>query len=73
MAGWFTPTEAGAIGALGALILMLLSAVPLPHARYDLLLQTGKCPRQHLLPADHRADVFSRMLSLSGLPGLLTT
>ncbi len=70
-AGWFTPTEAGAIGALGALILMVLKGKFGFRTTYDLLIQTGVSTASifFLLIT---AQMYSRMLSLSGLPDYIT-
>ena len=70
-AGWFTPTEAGAIGALGALILMVLKGKFGFRTTYDLLIQTGVSTATifFLLIT---AQMYSRMLSLSGLPDYIT-
>ncbi len=70
-AGWFTPTEAGGIGALGAFILMVLKRKFGFKTTYDLLLQTGSATATifFLLLT---AQMYSRMLSLSGLPEYLT-
>lgn len=70
-AGWFTPTEAGGIGALGAFVLMVLKRKFGFRTTYDLLLQTGSATATifFLLLT---AQMYSRMLSLSGLPEYLT-
>jgi tripartite ATP-independent transporter DctM subunit len=70
-AGWFTPTEAGAIGALGAFALMVLKRRFGFRTTYELLLQTGSATATifFLLIT---AQMYSRMLSLSGLPDHLT-
>ncbi|MFM9887190.1 MAG: TRAP transporter large permease [Burkholderiales bacterium] len=70
-AGWFTPTEAGGIGALGAFILMVLKRKFGFKTTYELLLQTGSATATifFLLLT---AQMYSRMLSLSGLPEYLT-
>jgi tripartite ATP-independent transporter DctM subunit len=70
-AGWFTPTEAGGIGALGAFALMVLKRRFGFRTTYDLLLQTGSATATifFLLIT---AQMYSRMLSLSGLPDYLT-
>jgi len=70
-AGWFTPTEAGAIGALGALILMMLKGKFGFRTTYELLIQTGVSTASifFLLIT---AQMYSRMLSLSGLPDYIT-
>ena len=66
-AGWFTPTEAGAIGALGALILMVMKGKFGYRTTYELLIETGVSTASifFLLIT---AQMYSRMLSLSGLP-----
>ena len=71
MPGWFTPTEAGAIGALGALILMVLKGKFGFRTTYELLIQTGVSTASifFLLIT---AQMYSRMLSLSGLPDYIT-
>ena len=70
-AGWFTPTEAGAIGALGALILMVFKGKFGFRSTYELLIQTGVSTASifFLLIT---AQMYSRMLSLSGLPDYIT-
>ncbi len=70
-AGWFTPTEAGGIGALGAFVLVILKRKFGFKSTYDLLLQTGSATATifFLLLT---AQMYSRMLSLSGLPEYLT-
>ena len=69
--GWFTPTEAGGIGALGAFILLVLKRRFGFRTTYELLLQTGSATATifFLLLT---AQMYSRMLSLSGLPEYLT-
>lgn len=70
-AGWFTPTEAGGIGALGAFVLVVLKRKFGFKSTYQLLLQTGSATATifFLLIT---AQMYSRMLSLSGLPEFLT-
>ena len=70
-AGWFTPTEAGGIGALGAFILVVWKRRFGFRTTYELLLQTGSATATifFLLLT---AQMYSRMLSLSGLPEYLT-
>ena len=70
-AGWFTPTEAGAVGALGALILMVFKGKFGFRTTYELLIQTGVSTASifFLLIT---AQMYSRMLSLSGLPEDIT-
>lgn len=69
-AGWFTPTESGAVGALGAFILALgkrqLSRVKL----WQVLVETGHVTVAilFLLIA---ANMYSRMLAMSGITGFI--
>lgn len=71
-AGFFTPTEAGAVGALGALVLMLLRRRFTGRALLTMLLETGKaCASIFFLLIT--AQMYSRMLTLSRLPDVLTT
>ena len=65
--GFFTPTEAGAIGALGALVLILLRRRFTRHADDDPA-RDRQGLRQHLLPADHRADVQPHADALAACP-----
>jgi C4-dicarboxylate transporter DctM subunit len=69
--GFFTPTEAGAIGALGALALILLRGRFTQAALMAMLLDTGKaCASIFFLLIT--AQMYSRMLTLSRLPETLT-
>jgi C4-dicarboxylate transporter DctM subunit len=70
-AGWFTPTEAGAIGALGALLLMIFKGKFGFRTTYELLIQTG-ISTASIFFLLITAQMYSRMLSLSGLPEYLT-
>ncbi len=69
-AGWFTPTESGAVGALGAFILALgkrqLSRVKF----WQVLVETGHVTVAilFLLIA---ANMYSRMLGMSGITGFI--
>ena len=70
--GLFTPTEAGAIGALGTLILMLVRGQFSAASLMAILRETGKtCASIFFLLIT--AQMYSRMLTLSGLPEMLTT
>ena len=70
--GLFTPTEAGAIGALGALILILMRGRFTGQSLLTMLLDTGRaCASIFFLLIT--AQMYSRMLTLSGLPNTLTT
>jgi C4-dicarboxylate transporter DctM subunit len=70
-AGWFTPTEAGAIGALGALLLMVFKGKFGFKTTYELLIQTG-ISTASIFFLLITAQMYSRMLTLSGLPEYLT-
>lgn len=67
-AGWFTPTESGAVGALGALLLAV-SKRKLGRSRlWQVLTETGHVSVAilFLLIA---ANIYGRMLALSGITG----
>ena len=69
--GLFTPTEAGAIGALGALVLIAIRARFTTATMMTMLLDTGRaCASIFLLLLT--AQMYSRMLTLSRLPDTLT-
>ncbi|MBI2203045.1 MAG: TRAP transporter large permease [Candidatus Rokubacteria bacterium] len=65
--GLFTPTEAGAVGACGALVLAWLKRRLTWGGLWDTLLETGHATAAifFLLIA---ASMYSRMLTLTGLP-----
>jgi C4-dicarboxylate transporter, DctM subunit len=69
--GIFTPTEAGAVGAFGALLLLISRRKFTLRTGVDLLLETGKATASifFLLIA---ASMYSRMLALSRLPTAIT-
>ena len=66
--GWFTPTEAGAIGAMGAFLLSAIKRQLSVTALWNVLLETGYSTASifFLLIT---AQMYSRMLTISGLPG----
>jgi C4-dicarboxylate transporter DctM subunit len=69
--GLFTPTEAGAIGALGALVLIVVRARFTTATMMAMLLDTGRaCASIFFLLLT--AQMYSRMLTLSRLPDTLT-
>lgn len=69
--GFFTPTEAGAVGALGALVLIVLRGRFTGTSLVEMLLDTGKaCASIFFLLIT--AQMYSRMLTLSRLPDTLT-
>lgn len=65
--GFFTPTEAGAVGALGALITALLKRKLNRSALWSVLVETGHIAAS-ILMLIVAATMYSRMLALSGLP-----
>ena len=68
--GWFTPTEAGAVGALGAILIAAVKRrLPL-RSLWKVTIETGHITASicFLIIA---ATMYSRMLSLSGLPEYL--
>lgn len=68
--GFFTPTEAGAVGALGALCLAVFKGKLDRSGLWDVLVETGHVTVSisFLLIA---ASLYTRMLTLSGLPHTL--
>lgn len=70
--GFFTPTEAGGVGALGAILIGLARRALPPGRIWRVLADTGQVTAAicFLIIA---ASMYSRMLSLSGLPEYLTT
>ncbi len=69
--GIFTPTEAGAIGALGAIVIAVAKRRMGPRTLWGVTLETGHITAAicFLIIA---ATMYSRMLALSGLPVFLT-
>ncbi|MEO3388565.1 TRAP transporter large permease [Mesorhizobium sp. CAU 1741] len=65
--GVFTPTEAGAVGALAALIITVLRGKLGLRQFWDLLIETGRVTAAitFLIVAAH---MYARLLALSGLP-----
>ncbi len=71
-AGWFTPTESGAIGALGALILALARRRLTLSSTWRVLIETGYVTVS-ILFLIISANIYSRLLALSGMPQTLDT
>jgi tripartite ATP-independent transporter DctM subunit len=71
-AGWFTPTESGAVGALGALFLALGKRQLNWAKLWQVLTETGHVTVSilFLLIA---ANIYGRMLALSGITGFIAT
>ncbi len=69
-AGWFTPTESGAVGALGALLLTLGKRKLTWAGLWQVLTETGHVTVSilFLLIA---ANIYGRMLALSGITGFI--
>jgi len=70
--GVFTPTEAGAAGALGALLIALAKRRLTPSAFWQVLVQTGHTTAA-ICFLIIGASLYSRMLAMSGLPTFLST
>ena len=68
--GFFNPTEAGAVGAAGALIVALLRRSLTRRGFWDLLVEAGQITVSVLILI-MAATFFSRMMTLSGVPNLL--
>jgi len=69
-AGWFTPTESGAVGALGALLLTLGKRQLSWAKLWQVITETGHVTVSilFLLIA---ANIYGRMLALSGITGFI--
>lgn len=68
--GLFTPTEAGAVGALGALVISLVKKKLNKSVLWNVLSETGHIVASLLLLIV-AATMYSRMLAISGLPNEL--
>ncbi|MCI2398965.1 TRAP transporter large permease [Aliiroseovarius subalbicans] len=68
--GYFTPTEAGGIGAFGALIVAISRRSLDRHKLWDVMKQTGVISVSILLLLI-AASFYSRMLSIAGLPSAI--
>ncbi len=68
--GFFTPTEAGAVGALGALLLAIAKRKLTWRSLWQVLVETGHITVSisFLIIA---ASIYTRMLSMSGIPQAL--
>jgi tripartite ATP-independent transporter DctM subunit len=69
-AGWFTPTESGAVGALGALVLALARRKLNAGNFWRVLVETGQITVSIMLLII-AANIYSRLLALSGMPATL--
>lgn len=68
--GFFTPTEAGAVGALGALIITMIKRKLNRKVLWNVLGETGHIVAS-LLFLIVSATMYSKMLAISGLPNEL--
>lgn len=68
--GFLNPTEAGAAGALGALVIALSRRSLTPGSFWALMVETGRITASVLFLI-LAATFFSRMLAMSGLPSAL--
>jgi C4-dicarboxylate transporter DctM subunit len=68
--GFFNPTEAGAAGAFGALVIALVRKSLSTSSFWQLMVETGKITVSVLFLI-MAATFFSRMLAMSGLPRML--
>ena len=69
--GFFTPTEAGAVGAFGAVIIAAFKRRLGLRTLWDITLETGHVTAS-ICFLIISATMYSRMLALSGLPAFLT-
>ena len=65
--GFFTPTEAGAVGAVGALVVAIIKRKLNRNTLWNVLVETGHIAAS-ILMLIVAATMYSRMLALSGLP-----
>jgi tripartite ATP-independent transporter DctM subunit len=70
-AGWFTPTEAGAIGAFSTFIMCILRRKLTKSALWKIILEAGYTMGS-LYFLFICATMYSRMLAMSGLPNAVT-
>jgi tripartite ATP-independent transporter DctM subunit len=69
-AGWFTATESGAIGALGAFVLALARRKLTWAGVWKVLVETGHVTVS-ILFVIIAANIYTRLIALSGLPNAL--
>jgi C4-dicarboxylate transporter, DctM subunit len=70
--GFFTPTEAGAVGAAGAFVLALIKRRLTWRKLWNVLVETGFVSVSVLFLI-LSASLYSRMLALTGMPGAVTS
>ena len=69
-AGWFTATESGAIGAMGALILAASRRRLTLSGIWKVLVETGQVTVS-ILFVIIAANIYTRLIALSGLPNVI--
>lgn len=69
--GFFTPTEAGALGAAGALVLVIINRKLTRNAIVDVLMEIGRTTASIFLLLI-AAQMYSRMITISGLAAKFT-
>ncbi len=69
-AGWFTPTESGAVGALGGFVLALWRRKLDWHGLWRVLVETGQITVS-IMFLIIAANIYSRLIALSGMPAVL--
>jgi len=69
-AGWFTATESGAIGALGAFVLAGVRGKLTAAGVWKVLVETGQVTVA-ILFVIIAANIYTRLIALSGLPNVL--
>jgi tripartite ATP-independent transporter DctM subunit len=70
-AGFFTATEAGAVGAFGALVIAIARRTLDARSFWSILIDTGYVTASLILIIA-AAAMFSRFLAISGLPGAIS-
>jgi len=70
-AGWFTATESGAVGALGALLLAAWRRKLTWAGIWRVLVETGQVTVS-ILFVIIAANIYTRLIALSGLPAVLS-
>ena len=67
-AGWFTPTESGAVGALGAFVLAAARRKLTWKSLWQVLVETGQITVS-IMFLIIAANIYSRLIALSGFCG----
>jgi tripartite ATP-independent transporter DctM subunit len=69
-AGWFTPTESGAVGALGSFLLAVWRRKLNWQSLWRILVETGQITVS-IMFLIIAANIYSRLIALSGMPAVL--